>query len=419
MRPPSTVGYIKSLRYVWRIAEGIVAMGLEPLLDVWPSEKEDADVDVPPPANVPGSTREGYGTVSAYPAGRREFQRSYGPLLPRPLLPKIWNVPDSELRRLWPNIPPDDIREYAPWAVTRSEVERLVIPAGRPIEGVNLEAYVKAAIRAERERRPREGLHRVRIIKPRRAPGAFRIKHLQVPGNPLPVIFGPDGRPIGPPPIHATVTRQTIRQSLDWVELGFKSVVTEENLSPILNRHGTSIARHSQRQIEKVLGINLRANIPGLQDLIDQWRTENVNLIETGLWADRMEPKLRPGLLGDVSRVVENAHAQGRRVEYLAGELQERFDVDISRAELIARDQTLKLNAQVNQHRQRAVGVRQYRWGTSRDERTRERHLELHGSLQSWDQPPEVGRGRHEHPGGDYQCRCIAIPVAPDWLEEQ
>ena len=84
---------------------------------------------------------------------------------------------------------------------------------------------------------------------------------------------------------------------------------------------------------------------------------------------------------------------------------------------LLARDQVLKLNAGINQPRQRQVGVREYDWWTSGDERVRERHVELHRTRQRWDAPPEVAPGRFEHPGGDYQCRCTASPVLPEWLE--
>jgi len=93
------------------------------------------------------------------------------------------------------------------------------------------------------------------------------------------------------------------------------------------------------------------------------------------------------------------------------------FDLPRARAELIARDQTLKLNGQIRQYQQRAAGVTQYRWVAMLDERTRDQHRELDNSIHSWDAPPEVAPGRYEHPGGDYQCRCQAEPILP-WLDE-
>jgi SPP1 gp7 family putative phage head morphogenesis protein len=122
-----------------------------------------------------------------------------------------------------------------------------------------------------------------------------------------------------------------------------------------------------------------------------------------------MSPRLRDGLLPDVSSLIESAHAEGLRVEVLAHELRERFNVSDSRAELIARDQVLKLNGQINRHRQLSAGVEEYVWLTAGDERVRESHAALDGQTFSWHSPPAVG-----HPGQDFQCRCQAIPLIPE-----
>jgi len=99
----------------------------------------------------------------------------------------------------------------------------------------------------------------------------------------------------------------------------------------------------------------------------------------------------------------------GLRVEELQAMLLERADVSVSRAELIARDQTLKLLGQINEERQTAAGVESYEWSTSNDERVRDEHQILEGTTQSWDSAPEPG-----HPGEDFQCRCVAVPIIPE-----
>jgi SPP1 gp7 family putative phage head morphogenesis protein len=202
-----------------------------------------------------------------------------------------------------------------------------------------------------------------------------------------------------------------------WAELALGEIFTEENISPLLDATARRVVRGTTQETARVLGIDVRENIPGLQGEIDSWRTANVNLIETGVRARQEAVRLRPSLLGDVSRTIEELHSKGVRVEAVAGELRKRFGVSDSRAELIARDQTLKLNSQISRSRQRAVGINSYQWVTSRDERVRETHAALDGSIQSWDSPPEVGEGRFEHPGGDFQCRCVAVPVPPEWME--
>lgn len=79
------------------------------------------------------------------------------------------------------------------------------------------------------------------------------------------------------------------------------------------------------------------------------------------------------------------------------------------RAKLIARDQTQKVNAAITQGRQENLGVTEYIWRTSSDERVRESHKSKNGKRFKWSDPPkDTG-----HPGQDIQCRCIAEPVIP------
>jgi SPP1 gp7 family putative phage head morphogenesis protein len=103
----------------------------------------------------------------------------------------------------------------------------------------------------------------------------------------------------------------------------------------------------------------------------------------------------------------------GKRWEDLRDALIDKGDISERHAELIARDQTLKLNGAINQSRQQAAGVDSYVWSTSGDERVRDEHAELDGETFSWASPPPPG-----HPGEDFQCRCIAIPVIPEAAPE-
>ena len=73
----------------------------------------------------------------------------------------------------------------------------------------------------------------------------------------------------------------------------------------------------------------------------------------------------------------------------------------------ITRDQTQKLNANLNEQRQRQLGVTQYIWRTSEDERVRVTHSDNNGKTFDWASPPAVTG----HPGFDVQCRCISEPI--------
>lgn len=142
---------------------------------------------------------------------------------------------------------------------------------------------------------------------------------------------------------------------------------------------------------------------------VDGFRARNIGLIKS-LQADQLD---------DVRELLDEATVQGWHVDELLKQLEGRFSVARSRAELIARDQTLKLNGQLSQMRQQRAGITHYTWSTSEDERVRPAHAELDGRRISWDLPPVVDEsGRTAHPGDDFQCRCVAIAVVP-WLDDE
>lgn len=163
----------------------------------------------------------------------------------------------------------------------------------------------------------------------------------------------------------------------------------------------TQNRREVLRQVRQVLGVEFAGGDAAALAQVEAFVEEATDLIVT----------IPRKLIDDVKAVVLEAAPKGLRVEGLQALIQERFGVGRSRAALIARDQTLKLAGRITKTRQTAVGIRAYHWSTSKDERVRPLHRELEGTRQEWDSPPVVSAdGRREHPGGDFQCRCIAIP---------
>ena len=179
---------------------------------------------------------------------------------------------------------------------------------------------------------------------------------------------------------------------------------------------GARVATANAGEFRRILKIDVRAVSPGVATQVDEFRKANVELIKS----------IPEQLLDDVSRVVDEGWSRGTRVEVLRKELQQRFDVSKSRADLIARDQVLKLNSQITKTRQTNSGIVEYVWTTSHDERVRGNpdgkypdsdrdHYSLDGKRFRWDQPPVVNSktGETAHPGEDFQCRCVAVPVVP------
>lgn len=109
--------------------------------------------------------------------------------------------------------------------------------------------------------------------------------------------------------------------------------------------------------------------------------------------------------LEKIQAAVYEAMAEGLRYEDLAKEIERVGEVTESRAKLIARDQIGKLNSDFNRVRQTDLGIEEYEWSTSGDERVRDEHAELNGETFRWDSSPPDG-----HPGEAVNCRCVAIP---------
>lgn len=108
-------------------------------------------------------------------------------------------------------------------------------------------------------------------------------------------------------------------------------------------------------------------------------------------------------------RITESWNA-GERWESMVDDIAELGDVTESRAELISRDQTSKMNSKFNEVRQTSLGIEKYEWQTAGDDRVRESHAELDGQVFSWDDPP-MGDDGPANPGEDINCRCVASPV--------
>ncbi len=113
------------------------------------------------------------------------------------------------------------------------------------------------------------------------------------------------------------------------------------------------------------------------------------------------------------------AEANSDTVAELKKELGLSTEVAESRALLIARTETARANASINQARALAVGSGQYRWHNSGDGAVRESHRvyegkRLQGQIFSWDKPPTLSDGMTGHPGTFPNCRCFAEPIFDD-----
>ena len=183
------------------------------------------------------------------------------------------------------------------------------------------------------------------------------------------------------------------RGAVDPIYLQILTLLKQPTFTEKLAAIAKSIWRNNGIGLGTVIGIDVR-EASGLNTFIDKFVERNLTYIQ-----DMVEQQATR--LQDI--LIENI---GVRHEDIAAKIQEATGVAESRADLIARDQVLKLNAGIARNRQTSAGITRYVWTTSGDERVREEHAALEGQIFSWDSPPPPG-----HPGEDIQCRCIAYPL--------
>lgn len=193
-------------------------------------------------------------------------------------------------------------------------------------------------------------------------------------------------------PLETTFTRMAQRfGGIEQTAERLASITAQRNLDAVDERLTAAIKASVSIDISPIL-----SKSGPIQDAMKAATQANIDLITSipGQYFDK---------LGDA--VGKNMEA-GMRFEDLAKEVERIGDVTESRAKVIARDQTSKMNSAFNETRQKSVGIEKYIWQTSGDERVRVEHAANDGEIFSWDKPPEITG----HPGEDIMCRCVAVP---------
>lgn len=116
--------------------------------------------------------------------------------------------------------------------------------------------------------------------------------------------------------------------------------------------------------------------------------------------------------------IVSNAVQRGSQYKDVQQEIKKLYNTTDTRAKFIAVNEVGNLNAITTKVRQQEAGISAYRWSTSKDERVRKSHQANEGKLFFWNSSKagkingmDVLPSPMFHPGMDYRCRCVAIPV--------
>jgi len=170
---------------------------------------------------------------------------------------------------------------------------------------------------------------------------------------------------------------------------------------------GTTL-RAVDRKNKRSFGIDVLQASPKLRFSMQAATIQNANLIKS----------IPEQYLRDVANTVFSNMRIGLLPREIAKRLEDDYGVAQRRARFIARDQTAKVNGELNKQRQIDAGYEYFHWQTSHDERVRHSHDEIARAdvgygpgIYRWDDLPTNERGERVQPGSDYQCRCGARPV--------
>lgn len=181
-----------------------------------------------------------------------------------------------------------------------------------------------------------------------------------------------------------------------------------------VRRSNEAAYKRKSKQMGKALTLEVEGTETGITSIA--MMTEQVHLIKSiplqaGLRAQEIAYKA----------VLEGRRAQPDQstIDQLQKELGLTEEVAVNRARLIARTETARATAAINQTRAIQAGSNQYRWRNSGDAAVRDSHKRYHGKalngmVFSWDDPPTLDDGTTGHPGTFPNCRCYAEPMFLD-----
>lgn len=204
------------------------------------------------------------------------------------------------------------------------------------------------------------------------------------------------------------ISAKALMKVLEKYEKSDRTSQAENIANGFVSRGDAQNHTEVSTNLKNQTGIDLSAylrNSPNIAEKVNALTAGNIQLIKS----------IRSQYLDKVQNAVMQAMVQGTLNKDLAEQLKKLGKDVESRAMLIARDQSSKLNAALTRARHEEAGIKKYMWSTSGDERVRESHAEKDGQIFEYTNPPaDTG-----HPGHDVNCRCVQIPVLDDIVKPE
>ena len=203
------------------------------------------------------------------------------------------------------------------------------------------------------------------------------------------------------PEFVADTYAETLQEAFDNLRERFEvaTAAARALASEFTSRVDTSTRTRFINSIRESIGVDVNRIVvnEGIEDILVASTRKNVSLIKS----------IPEKYFDELERIVFDNTIRGSNADSMIDQIVKLNGSTENRARLIARDQTSKLNAALNQKRQQNLGVEEYVWRTAGDSDVRDTHSKNNGKVFRWDSPPaDTG-----HPGEDPQCRCIPQAV--------
>lgn len=187
---------------------------------------------------------------------------------------------------------------------------------------------------------------------------------------------------------------------IDKVKENYHILIAKNFIFEKMKQMFRNINMFSKKELDKsfnnTLGVDIFKTEPNLQETMNLWVDDNVNLITS----------IEKQFFDKLKQLILNTIEKGTTTKILTNDIRQISNVSEKRATLIAVDQIGKCNGLITKARQTNAGIKEYIWRTAGDSRVRPMHSLRDGKKYKWDKPPIDG-----HPGMAIRCRCVAIPV--------
>lgn len=185
------------------------------------------------------------------------------------------------------------------------------------------------------------------------------------------------------------LTRKILKRNRD----GFEKVT--ETLTQGVEHTGVELTKEEKKQLKFKKAVNSLAKEERyFQPMLEKFE-HNVSLIRN-----------LPEDLGDK---LKEAYFKGEGLR--GSDVEELFTERMkSRARLIIRTESSKINSALTEVRAKSIGLNAYTWLTSEDIKVRASHRLVDGVLFFWDDPPTLDN-MTGHAGEFPNCRCLSAPI--------